>query len=265
MTTLRPLFSWRSAICDSDLTATQRHVALTLSLHMSERGDSCFPSVMTLVAETALSERAIRAALKDLREAGWLTGEKRWRADGSESSTSYTATTPPAPDAGGGATPAPPGAREGEGGGAPGAPQEDVQYEDVKEDASDLLPAVVETTPPAKVGRVVRDAVFTALATGCGYELTEMSTDAKKVTALAANDLVAMGITDTGEIRQRCMAYRLKFPNAACTPKAVVKHWPGLRPELVEAEQEHRTRMAKPRDESPTDRLARIRAEGASR
>ena len=88
-----------------------------------------------------------------------------------------------------------------------------------------------------------------------------MTKDSKRVTALAANDLIAMGVQDSGEVRQRCMAYRIKFPNAACTPKAVVKHWPGLRPELVEAEQQHRSQMASPKKESAADRVARLRNE----
>src|SRR2546423_1648665 len=50
---LQPLFGWRSQLVepDSGLTATERHVALTLALHMNERGGSCFPSIRTLARE----------------------------------------------------------------------------------------------------------------------------------------------------------------------------------------------------------------------
>jgi hypothetical protein len=54
------------------LTATERHVALTLSLHMSERGDSCFPSMETLVDETGRGKSTVREALRQMDELGWL-------------------------------------------------------------------------------------------------------------------------------------------------------------------------------------------------
>lgn len=69
---LAPLFTWRSAICDSDLPPTTRHVALTLSLHMSERGDSAFPGAPLLAKETGLTERSCRDHLHALVTAGYL-------------------------------------------------------------------------------------------------------------------------------------------------------------------------------------------------
>ncbi len=71
--TLHPLFDWRSAICDSDLEPISRHVALTLSLHMSVRGDSCFPSMVTLAGESGLDERTVRRHIRALRESGWIS------------------------------------------------------------------------------------------------------------------------------------------------------------------------------------------------
>lgn len=72
--TLSPLFTWRSAVAskESGLSPTQRHVALTLSLHMSEKGDSCFPSMPTLVDETGLGLSTVRESLRRLGETGWL-------------------------------------------------------------------------------------------------------------------------------------------------------------------------------------------------
>jgi hypothetical protein len=67
-------YSWRGAIAsrESGLSPTRRLVALALSLHMSEKGDSCFPSVPTLAGETGLSERSVYRAVADLVEGGWL-------------------------------------------------------------------------------------------------------------------------------------------------------------------------------------------------
>lgn len=72
--TLSPLFSWRSAISSpaSDLTPTTRHVALALSLYMSERGDSAWPGLATLVEDTGRSRSTVIRALKELEQAGWL-------------------------------------------------------------------------------------------------------------------------------------------------------------------------------------------------
>ena len=67
------LFSWREAIISTHGPgAITRHVLLTLSLHMDGNGDSCFPSVRTLAAETALSRRTICTHLKKAEKNGWI-------------------------------------------------------------------------------------------------------------------------------------------------------------------------------------------------
>lgn len=72
--TLSPLFTWRSAIASPEcaLSSTARLVALTLSLHMNERGASCFPSVATLAKETGLSDRSVQKSIALLEADGWL-------------------------------------------------------------------------------------------------------------------------------------------------------------------------------------------------
>lgn len=85
MTKIQPLLTWRGAICESGLPATARHVALTLSLYMSERGDSAFPGAKRLARDTGLTERSVRDQLARLTAGGWLQlvekggikGEKR--------------------------------------------------------------------------------------------------------------------------------------------------------------------------------------------
>lgn len=86
---LSPLFTWRSAICESDLPSTSRHVALVLSLHMSERGDSCFPSIPTLADESGYSRRTVQRHLQNLSDSGWLEhiGWKKWQTPGGEQRT----------------------------------------------------------------------------------------------------------------------------------------------------------------------------------
>lgn len=69
---LSPLFSWRGEIVDSDLSANTRHIALTLSMHMSESGDSCFPSIRTLASESGRSSATVSEAIKELVDGGYL-------------------------------------------------------------------------------------------------------------------------------------------------------------------------------------------------
>ena len=69
------LFAWRWAIsseCGPKL-ATDRHVALTLSLHMSSEGLGAWPSQSKLAVETGLTARTVREALKRLLADRWLT------------------------------------------------------------------------------------------------------------------------------------------------------------------------------------------------
>jgi hypothetical protein len=65
-------FTWRTAILESSLPATTRHVLLTLSCHMNDAGESCFPSIERLSRETGLSTRSVSTHLGKAREAGWI-------------------------------------------------------------------------------------------------------------------------------------------------------------------------------------------------
>jgi hypothetical protein len=85
------LFAWRQAIAVSDLTSTQRHVALQLSNHMDMRGGSCWPSVALLASETALGGSTVRKAIYVLDAAGYLSREP---GKGRGHSTRYQATLP---------------------------------------------------------------------------------------------------------------------------------------------------------------------------
>jgi Helix-turn-helix domain len=73
----KPLFDWRAAIAseESGLTPPTRLVALVLSLYMSPKGTSCFPSVARLARETGLGESTVRASLRRLE--GDLGGGRR--------------------------------------------------------------------------------------------------------------------------------------------------------------------------------------------
>ena len=82
----RPIFSWRHAILKSELSPTTRHVLLTLSCHMNDAGESCFPSIATLVEETGLSRSSVISHIKLAKEAGWIMvglhgfGGQKWKS-----------------------------------------------------------------------------------------------------------------------------------------------------------------------------------------
>lgn len=72
MSTIAPLFTWRSAISESERSATSKHVALALSLYMNERGGSAFPGAERLARDTSRHEVTIRRELGALVADGWL-------------------------------------------------------------------------------------------------------------------------------------------------------------------------------------------------
>lgn len=73
---MKEFFTWRHAVISSDLAAPTKHILLTLSCHMNDLGESCFPSIQTLQKETSLSRPAIIKHIKIANELGWLIVEK---------------------------------------------------------------------------------------------------------------------------------------------------------------------------------------------
>lgn len=56
----------------SDLTSTQRHILLTLSIHMDERGGGAHPSLSTIARETGLGRSTVSRDLGILETLGWI-------------------------------------------------------------------------------------------------------------------------------------------------------------------------------------------------
>lgn len=94
-------WSWRRAVIDSDLNATQKHVLLTLATHVPEAGDSCFPRLSTLARETSRSRDVVKRALRSV-EGTWIARQPREDGSGRQTSNLYVllapgASTPPSP------------------------------------------------------------------------------------------------------------------------------------------------------------------------
>lgn len=77
-------WTWRHAIIKSSLPPTTRHVLLTLSCHLNDLGEDCFPSTAMLADETGLSERSVCTHLALAAEHGWFVvrrhgyGKQKW-------------------------------------------------------------------------------------------------------------------------------------------------------------------------------------------
>jgi len=222
---LSPLFSWRGAIAskESGLAPTLRHVALTLSLHMSEKGDSCFPSVSLLVDESGLAESTVRDSLRKLCDLGWLVKEARFRADGGQTSSVYCAATPNIEPPHREPVAPPPG--DGEPPTASPVPVE-VVNEVVKESAKDLDASRRAVGKPT-TARQANDALFQSMVIACGMNYDEMTDRQRKACGVAMAELRRVNATPD-EVEHRAEVYRQMF-DAVLTPNALASQWAMLR------------------------------------
>lgn len=96
--TVKRLFSWRSAVMESNLSAPTKLVALALATYMSDRGDQCHPGPTRLARDTSLHVSTVKERLRELERAGWLTCTRRGGLKGDQRlANEYVATVPAAP------------------------------------------------------------------------------------------------------------------------------------------------------------------------
>ena len=69
--------SWRHAVLQSGLPPTTRYVLLVWSFHMTDAGETCVPTLDTLVAETGLDNNTVAHQLRIAKKASWLTEDGR--------------------------------------------------------------------------------------------------------------------------------------------------------------------------------------------
>lgn len=91
---LAPIFTWRSAILQSDLRPTTRHVLLTLACYMNEAGESAFPAIPRLMQDTGLGRTAVEDHLRQAHQRGWVVRTPRKRDNGGQSSNLYLPALP---------------------------------------------------------------------------------------------------------------------------------------------------------------------------
>ncbi len=65
------------------------HRAKSVYIYLNDRADKdrkCWPALPTVAKDLALSKSTVKRAVADLKEAGYLSTEQRWRDNGGKSS-----------------------------------------------------------------------------------------------------------------------------------------------------------------------------------
>lgn len=68
------------------------HRAVSVYIYLYDRTNKngeCWPAIPTIAKELKLSQSTVRRALKDLRKAGFISTEQRYREKGGKSSLLY--------------------------------------------------------------------------------------------------------------------------------------------------------------------------------
>ena len=88
-----------------------------------------------------------------------------------------------------------------------------------------------ERDPAARVPRKEFDALFSALATACGFNLKEMTHPAKREVAVALAQIrgIAPKVT-ASEITERAQRYKMRWPSRELAPIALSKWWSAVGP-----------------------------------
>ncbi|MEO8101349.1 MAG: helix-turn-helix domain-containing protein [Betaproteobacteria bacterium] len=68
----RRAWSWRQRLLESSLPGTTRHVLLTLSMHVNDAGEPCYPTVRLLAKETGRSRKTVMEQLEIGETEGWI-------------------------------------------------------------------------------------------------------------------------------------------------------------------------------------------------
>lgn len=78
---------------DTIYAADLPHRAVAVYMYLKSRANkdgSCWPGIKTIAAELNLSRTTVQRAIRDLRLAGWISVNPRYRENGSNSSNTYS-------------------------------------------------------------------------------------------------------------------------------------------------------------------------------
>lgn len=247
---LAPLFTWRSAISESDLPPTVRHVALALSLYMNERGGSAHPGPSRLARETGYHLVTVKRALGALEEHGYLNCVTRGGSDrdGTRTANEYVAAFPtPDPPTTTRSAPLPveqPAHPEHTTTGSPEHTDPESwsrlpvahDYPNSPENSPEnsLGGAVASDPPPTDTPprpRRAPDPLWDALVEALGHQ---PATKTERGAWNAARKQLADIDATPDDIHARAAIFRQRYRLATLTPSALVKHWGSLDPTLAE-------------------------------
>lgn len=229
MANIAPLFTWRSAIADSQLPAATRHVALALSLYMNERGGSAHPGPTLLAHDTGLHLSTVKAKLAELERTGWLVCRERGGIKGVRkcanvyearvpvvsADPSSTATRRPA-------HPVPQTTRRPDRAHPSSSAQPPVVLDDPNSPENSPENSLAPATRPRK-----RDDLFEAVCRATGVDWRELNGQSRGPLNKAVGAIRESSGTPT-EVFRRAGEFKRKYPNAALTPNALAKHWAAL-------------------------------------
>lgn len=182
---------------------------------MSERGDSCFPSIASLAGDTSTSESTVSTALKTLIDAKWLA---RKSGGGRGRSTRYTALVPE--------TTREPGSLEEETTREPGS----LGRETTREPGTTTTKEVNQRlkTPERAIARRAPNPIWDVLVEIYGEPLARGKAGRGRIVADLRERLVADGFREAepavAEIRRRYAALESEWGSRA-TARSLVEHW----------------------------------------
>ena len=81
-------------LLQSSLPSTTRHVLLTLSCHVNDAGEPCYPTIRLLAKETGRSPRVVMLHLDNGEAAGWITVGKHGFSGQKWATNEYTLAWP---------------------------------------------------------------------------------------------------------------------------------------------------------------------------
>lgn len=76
------VLQWRSAVLNSTQSPAEKLVLLTLAEFADDKGEQCFPSIVTVAALARVNERTVRRTLNAASETAWLARWTRKRPAG---------------------------------------------------------------------------------------------------------------------------------------------------------------------------------------
>lgn len=214
MSTMPFVHRWSAALpTDARLSATDIATGRALALHMSPRGDSCFPGHDRVAFDSGLAVETVRKGIRRLREYGWLVALNR-SAPGR--AVAYQAVIPSVPTEH---------LRTCE----HRSPETAIETEHRSpETAGPGEHRSVQTRTPVPGDRPgvheVSISLSHAIANACGMDESTLTASERGKLRNAARELAAVGAT-VDEVHRRAPIIESGFKTGVLTPASLARNW----------------------------------------